>query len=164
MPLNKKYLSLFEQNWSESQRAVKRMKASLSRLKQHFPLTAQALKTEDEALSEKLDAFRIRFEVLQNCIGNKLFRNLLRMEDEEGLNMADTLSRMEKRQILSSADSWRKMREIREAFSHDYPEAESQRAEALNMAWAEAPELIKITDKIEAYLLKLHSIQLGGDH
>ncbi|WP_422134120.1 hypothetical protein [Endozoicomonas sp. ALD040] len=163
MPLNTKYLSLFEQNWSESQRAVKRMEASLRRLEEHFPLTAQALKSEDEALFEKLDAFRVRFAGLQDCIGNKLFRNLLLMEDEEGLNMADTLSRMEKRHILSSADSWRKMREIRNVFSHDYPEAESQRAEALNMAWAVAPELIKITDQIEAYLLKLHNLKLGGD-
>lgn len=163
MPLNTKYLSLFEQNWSESQRAVKRMEASLRRLEEHFPLTAQALKSEDEALFEKLDAFRVRFAGLQDCIGNKLFRNLLLMEDEEGLNMADTLSRMEKRHILSSADSWRKMREIRNAFTNDYP-AESQQAEALNMAWVVAPELIKITDQIGTYLLKLHNIKLGGDH
>ncbi|WOG29991.1 hypothetical protein [Endozoicomonas sp. 8E] len=164
MPLNTKYLSLFEQNWSESQIAVKRMEVSLRRLEQYFPLTALALKSEDEALFEKLDAFRVRFAGLQDCIGNKLFRNLLRVEDEEGLNMADTLSRMEKRHILSSAESWRKMREIRNAFSHDYPEAESQRADALNMTWAIAPELIKITDQIEAYLIKLHNIKLGGDH
>ncbi|WP_257287519.1 hypothetical protein [Endozoicomonas sp. SESOKO2] len=163
MPLNTKYLSLFEQNWSVSQIAVKRMEVSLSRLEQHFPLTAQALKSKDEALFEKLDAFRVRFAGLQDCIGNKLFRNLLRMEDEEGLNMADTLSRMEKRHILSSADSWRKMREICNVLSQDYPEAESQRADALNMAWAVAPELIKIIDQIEAYLLKLHNLKLGGD-
>ncbi|WOG27210.1 hypothetical protein [Endozoicomonas sp. 8E] len=164
MPLNKKYLILFEQNWSGSQRAIKRMKASISRLEKHFPLTAQAIKSEDEALFEKIDAFRIRFADLQDCIGNKLFRNLLRMEDEEGLNMADTLSRMEKRHILNTADRWRKMREIRNALSHDYPEAESQRAEALNMAWVVAPELIEITEQIEAYVLRLHNIKLGGDH
>ncbi len=71
---------------------------------------------------------------------------------------------MQKRHILSSADSWRKMREIRNAFSHDYPEAESKRAEALNMAWAVAPELIEITEQFEAYVLKLHNIKLGGGH
>ncbi|WP_422136926.1 hypothetical protein [Endozoicomonas sp. ALD040] len=56
------------------------------------------------------------------------------------------------------------MREIRNAFSHDYPVAESQWAEALNMAWAVAPELIEITEQIEAYVLRLHNIKLGRDH
>ena len=161
MSLNTIYLSLLQQNWSESQRAVKRMESSLTRLRKHFPLTGEALKSDDEELFEKLDAFRVRFATLQDCIGNRLFRNLLRAEDEEGLNMADTLSRMEKRHILGSSDSWRKMREIRNAFSPDYPESEAQRAEALNMAWANAPTLIEITRKIEAYMFSLHNIKIG---
>ncbi|MGI9276328.1 MAG: hypothetical protein ACR2PT_15985 [Endozoicomonas sp.] len=160
MSLNSNYLSLFQQNWAETLRAVKRLQSSLSRLQQCFPLTAEALKSEDEELFEKLDAFRVRFATLQDCIGNKLFRNLLRSEDEEGLNMADTLARMEKRHILRSANQWRKMREIRNAFSHDYPESEAQRSEALNMAWKDASELIHIARNIEAYMLRLHSIKL----
>ena len=53
--------------------------------------------------------------------------------------MADTLNRMEKRGILSSADAWRNMRAIRNAFAHDAfyqdgREAEEERAEAINLA------------------------------
>lgn len=64
------------------------MEASLHRLNADFPLTAEQLASDDEELFEKLDAFRVRFASLQDCIGNKLFRNLLRAKDEEGLNMA----------------------------------------------------------------------------
>lgn len=162
MALNSKYLLLLEQNWTESQRAVKWLDSSLSRLENWFPLTGEALKSDDVDLHERLDAFRVRFATVQDCIGNKLFRNLLRTEDEESLNMADTLSRMEKRLIIDSANQWRRMREIRNAFSRDYPESETQRAEALNLAWNYAPELINIVHNLEAYMLRLHNTKLGS--
>ena len=74
--------------------------------------------------------------------------------------MADTLSRMEKRSVLASADDWRKMKEIRNAFSHDYPESEGQRAAALNAARNCAPQLIAITGNVHNYLLTQHQITL----
>ena len=160
MRLNDHYLQLFYQNWAESSRAVNRLNASLTRLKPFFPLTETTLQSNDESFHEKLDAFKIRFATLQDCIGNKLFRNLLRSEDEEGLNMADTLSRMEKRSIIVSSIHWRTMCEVRNSFSHDYPDSESQRTEALNMAWNHATDLIIITTNIKAYMERLYNIQL----
>ncbi len=160
MSLNATYFRLFRQNWSEALRAVKRLQASLVRLGSDVPFTEQALKFDNEELFEKLDAFRVRFATLQDCLGNKLFRNLLRSEDEQILNMADTLSRMEKRGILASADEWRKMREIRNAFSHDYRESEGERAAALNAAWNCAPQLIDITRNLHSYLLRQHQVTL----
>lgn len=156
MLLNETYFALFRQNWAETLRAVKRLQASLDRLALDIPLTEQSLKSENEDLFEKLDAFRVRFATLQDCLGNKLFRNLLRSEDEQILNMADTLARMEKRHILDSTEEWRKMREIRNAFSHDYPESEKDRADALNAAWCCAPQLIEITCNIHSYLSRHH--------
>ena len=100
---------------------------------------------------ERLDAFRVRYGDLQDCLGNKVFRSVLLAEDEEPVNMADTLNRMEKRGILSSADLWRSMRAIRNAFAHDYPEAEEERAEAINLAWQSAGELLSIAENIQTY-------------
>ena len=88
---------------------AKRLTVSLQRLEAQVPVTGEMLREENEDLFEALDAFRVRFASLQDCLGNKLFRNLLRSEDEEGLNMADTLSRMEKRGVLSSVEEWRTM-------------------------------------------------------
>jgi len=100
----------------------------------------------------------VRYAGLQDCLGNKLFRNVLRSEDEEPVNMADTLSRMEKREIIVSVNHWRNLRQIRNAFSHDYPEAEKERAEALNLAWDTAPQLIQIMGNIQNYMAKQHFI------
>ena len=91
---------------------------------------------------ERLDAFCVRYRDLLDCLGNKVFRNVLLVEDEEPVKMADTPNSMEKRSILSSADAWRNRRAIRNAFAHDAfyqdgREAEEERAEAINLALAE---------------------------
>ena len=116
-----------------------------------LPLTAEGLKTADEDLLEKLDAFRVRYGDLQDSLGGKVFRSLLQAEDEEPLNMADILNRMEKRGILDSADHWRRLREIRNAFAHDYPEGEADHANALNLAWQTASELLQIAENVQSY-------------
>ena len=38
---------------------------------------------------------------------------------------------MEKRGILNSFDEWKRLREIRNLFAHDYPETDEEKAEAL---------------------------------
>lgn len=154
MTLNQAYTRLLQQNWAEASRLRLRLEASLVRLSDTFPLSKSKLLSQDENLFEMLDAFRVRYAGLQHCLGNKLFRNVLRSEDEESVNMADTLSRMEKREIIVSVNHWRNLRQIRNAFSHDYPEAEKERAEALNLAWDTAPQLIQIMGNIQHYMAK----------
>lgn len=68
--------------------------------------------------------------------------------------MLDTLNKMEKREILESIEDWRKIRTIRNDFAHDYPNHESERAEALNAAWQQAPIIIEILNKIANYFSK----------
>ncbi|WP_257285950.1 hypothetical protein [Endozoicomonas sp. SESOKO1] len=65
--------------------------------------------------------------------------------------MADILNRIEKRGILDSADQWRQWREIRNAFAHDYPEAEAERVNALNMAWQNTPLLLQVAENVHRY-------------
>ena len=128
MLLNPRYVPLLLQNWSEVNRCAHRLNSSLARLQVDFPLTGERLTTDDESLFERLDAFRVRYADLQDAIGNKLFRSILLVLDEKSINMADTLSKMEKYTVLLSVDEWRMMREIRNSFSHDYPDAEQERA------------------------------------
>ena len=80
------------QNWSQA----RRLSVSIHRLQGQLPLDLKALQAADEDLFEKLDAFRVRYGDLQDSLGAKVFRSLLLTEDEEPINMADTLNRMEK--------------------------------------------------------------------
>ncbi|WP_422445218.1 MULTISPECIES: hypothetical protein [unclassified Endozoicomonas] len=151
MTLNTSYLKLLTQNWFQACRTATRLSVSVVRLKADLPLTADDLQNADEDLMEKLDAFRVRYGDLQDCLGGKVFRTLLMAEDEEPVSMADILNRIEKRGILDSADQWRQWREIRNAFAHDYPEAEAERVNALNMAWQNTPLLLKVAENVYRY-------------
>ena len=154
MTLNTTYLKLLLQNWSQARRTAKRLSVSLQRLQTSLPIDLKGLQSADEDLFEKLDAFRVRYGDLQDSLGGKVFRSLLLTEDEEPSNMADTLNRMEKRSIIKSADHWRQLREIRNAFAHDYPEAETDRVNAINLAWKSAEELLEVAENIYNYCAK----------
>lgn len=155
MLLNPRYVPLLLQNWSEVNRCAHRLNSSLARLQADFPLTGEQLTTDDESLFERLDAFRVRYADLQDAIGNKLFRSILLVLDEKSINMADTLSKMEKYAVLSSVDEWRLMREIRNGFSPDYSDAEQERALTLNRAWETAPALLGVVLAADSYLQQL---------
>lgn len=151
MTLNKHYQKLLEQNWFQAHRTAERLSASLQRLKSEMPLTLETFCRADDLFFEKLDAFRVRFTDLQDCLGGKIFKSVLLMEDEEPINMADTLNRMEKRSIIESADQWRRFREIRNAFAHDYPEADATRVQAINQAWHAASVVLGIAQQVYLY-------------
>lgn len=58
---------------------------------------------------------------------------------------------MEKRGVLADISTWREQRAIRNAFAHDYPDSEADKAEALNSAWQSAPQLITILISMSDY-------------
>jgi len=159
---NSKYVVLYQKNWSEALRTAKRLHSSLQRLSNDFPISSEKLASADEDLQDKIDAFRVRFSDLQDCIGHKLFRNLLKLEDETPISMVDVLNMMEKRSVLSSPQQWKLLREVRNAFSHDYPESEHERSEALNLAWQHADQLLLILSNLKRYLQTI-DIELDGD-
>ncbi len=152
--INEKYLALFIANWSEAIRTAKRLKSSLERLSTNFPLNEQTLVNADEDLFDKLDAFRVRFSDLQDCIGNKLFRGIIKLEDENVFTMPDILNAIEKRDIFDNIQQWKTIREVRNSFSHDYPETEGEKIEALNLAYQTAPQLLLVVNNIQKYVKK----------
>jgi hypothetical protein len=155
--LDSGYLSLFQSNWSEAVRTAERLNSSLSRLGYLFPLSVDRLNNASEEDFDKLDAFRVRFSDLQDCLGHKLFRNLLKLEEEHTLSMIDVLNKIEKRGILESSGQWAVLREIRNSFSHDYPESDQGRVDTLNLAWLKASDLIGLLNSLRAYLISLDS-------
>lgn len=149
-------VKVFLYNWSEAVRSASRLQTSLGRLKENFPLSGEALKQPSDEILEKLDAFRVRYSDLQDCIGHKIFRGILLLEEESPGTMLDILNQMEKRRVIPSVEAWRSWREIRNAFAHDYPDSEQERAESLNAAWQAAPNIIGTLKAVAHYLDALH--------
>lgn len=145
--------ALFAQSYGEAVRVARNTLVSIRRTAGLFPLSAAALESLDEGALERLDAFRVRYAQFQDLLANKLFRNLLRLEEETAGSMLDVLNAMEKRGILVSFDDWKMLRELRNTFMHDYPDQVELRAEALTRAHSMATELCRVLIRIREYAI-----------
>src|SRR5262249_28814598 len=136
MVYDKNLAALFLMNFNEAYRSAKLLMHSYQNLKKLIPLNAAKMGRLSYEELDKLDAFRARFCDLQDSLGAKTFRTLLKLEEEEGATQLDVINKIDKRKIISSFDDWTKLREIRNLFSHDYPDSDEQRAESLNVAYS----------------------------
>jgi uncharacterized protein YutE (UPF0331/DUF86 family) len=103
------------------------------------------------------DAFIFRFIKLQSVLGEKifpLFYEYLTGKDKREATFIDILNTMEKYKIITSADFWKEIREIRNIFVHDYPQEDKVKKDALKRAIDIVKDLFKIIDKIQSILDK----------
>lgn len=152
--------ALFVENYREACRAARNLHVSIDRTAPLFPLDGATLDRLDDDALESLDAFRVRYAQLQDMLANKLFRGLLRLEEESAGSMLDVLNAMEKRGIITTFERWKTMRELRNAFMHDYPGG-PLRAEALTRAHAMAPELLDVLARLRERAIRY--IGIPGD-
>jgi len=84
-----------------------------------------------------INSFLFNFIKIQDKIGAKLFKKVLYSQkeiDDESLPMKDVLNLLEKLRIIDSSDSWEKLREIRNALTHEYPFDIEERIENIKLA------------------------------
>ncbi|MDD2686370.1 MAG: hypothetical protein PHY62_09455 [Gallionella sp.] len=118
-----------------------------------FPLKANQLCELDDATVAVMDQFVSRFAKLQDLMGTKLLPLVLELTKEPGDLDAflDKLNRLEKIGALPSVDEWLELREMRNAFAHDYPEDGEQQAAILNLAFVAADRMVEILHQIEMF-------------
>ena len=94
-------------------------------LAEFFPLTARAFRSLDESRLEHIDQFIYRFSKLQDAMGKRLFPTLygLLEEDESPRPFIDILTRLEKLGVITDAEDWQVLRNIRNTIAHEYPGA-----------------------------------------
>lgn len=87
-------------------------------------------------------------------MGAKLFPGVLELTKEPGELKAfiDKLYRLEKIGAIPSADAWLLMREIRNMFSHDYPDDPALQAGILNKAYELAAQLLDVLNGVKAFV------------
>ena len=86
-------------------------------------------------------------------VGTKLLPTVLELTKEQGDLDAylDKLNRLEKIGALSSVDEWLELREMRNAFAHDYPEDSELQAAILNRAFSASGRLVEILQHIKKF-------------
>ncbi|MHB8849396.1 MAG: hypothetical protein ACYC43_13265, partial [Burkholderiales bacterium] len=66
----------------------------------------------------------------------------------------DKLNRLEKIGAIPSAERWLLLREMRNQFSHDYPDDPALQSAMLNKAYELANDLLAVLGRIEAFAKK----------
>ncbi len=109
---------------------------------------------EDKEKIKTIDAFIFRFIKLQDFMGDKLFKDLLKEIGEYKDNMAliDVLDKLEKFGIISGADKWLDFRFIRNKLTHEYPDNEEDVIAGIKLALLYFVEIKKILQNIFQYI------------
>jgi hypothetical protein len=155
--------ALFAANLGEASRVAKNLQTSIARTAHLFPLDGAGLEALDDEGKERLDAFRVRFADLQDLLAGKVFRSLLLLEEEQPVSQLDVLNAMEKRRIIPSFQAWKRLQDLRNAFMPDDPEHPNERADALTLAAHDAPELLGVLTRTQAYAQARFGLCPGED-
>lgn len=86
-------------------------------------LICQVIGIKDEFTSQELrefESFTSRFARTIDLFINKCLRSLYKIELEDLGSIIDLLNKAEKREIIESAETWKKIKELRNSISHDY--------------------------------------------
>ncbi|WP_018871331.1 hypothetical protein [Thioalkalivibrio sp. ALgr3] len=102
----------------------------------------------DEA--ERVEAFVSRFGRLQDTLGDKLLPVYLEALGERLGAAIDNLDRAEKLGLIPSSDEWLAMRKLRNQMVHEYIEAATTLADALQAGHEFVPTLSAVVDNILA--------------
>ncbi|MCK5663352.1 MAG: nucleotidyltransferase domain-containing protein [Thiotrichaceae bacterium] len=99
---------------------------------------------------QDIDQYLYRFSKLQDAMGEKLFKLIISQYDDnsEKLPFIDILNKLEKLEIINSADDWKILRQIRNDLAHEYDDDPDKTSNLLNTIYAKNP-------LIEAIYLKL---------
>ena len=135
-------------------RHADRLNWAMTELQPHFPLSATSLGDLTDLEIAVLDQFSTRFGKLQDAMGAKLFPAILELTKEQGELKAfiDKLHRLEKIGAIQSADDWLLLREVRNAFSHDYPDDLELQASVLNQSYVLARDLLTVFDGVKTFV------------
>lgn len=138
------YLFLLQETLARLDDAERWLKRSYDR--------CRAIGVREDFSDEDYDAFETltsRFARVSDMILQKVFKNIDKLELEEGGTLLDVLNRAEKRDLIDSVDHFRELRELRNEIAHEYA------LDVLNDLFANVlkhtPALFTIVDNIRNY-------------
>jgi len=139
---------------------AERLHWAMNELAHKKPISAETIQYLTNMELAVFDQFIARFSKLQDAIGSKLLPAVLALTHEEGelSTFIDKLNRLEKIGAIKSTNQWLKLREMRNQFSHDYPDDPEIQASLLNKSFIMAEQLLISLDQLitfsERYLEK----------
>lgn len=133
-----------------------RLEYAYSKISVMLPINEENYYNIENNLIAYIDQYIFRFSKLQDVIGQKLFKEILMLADEdvEKMTFRDILNKLEKLEIINSRYDWLKLRELRNSVAHEYPASDSESVEALNELFRVKDEIIGILNKCTEFVFK----------
>ncbi|MDX8378180.1 MAG: hypothetical protein R8L53_09185 [Mariprofundales bacterium] len=128
-----------------------RMMSAYQKIQHTVPLnTVSYLQLNEEDVAH-IDQFLFRYAKLQDAMGQRLFKAMLMLlqEDVEHVPFLDILNKMEKLNLIASAETWQELREIRNAIAHEYDDSPELMVQVLNAIFSSHEVLIGIYDDLK---------------
>ncbi|WP_280550630.1 hypothetical protein [Halomonas sp. 11-S5] len=143
----------FEGSLDICERHAERLRWAMGTLKHRFPVAPEDLADFTPMDLAVVDQFVIRFSKLQDAMGARLLPGVLELTQEPGEFPAfiDKLNRLEKIGAIRSAAQWLRFREMRNQFSHDYPDDPEIQASLLNKAFTLGEELLAALEHVKSF-------------
>jgi hypothetical protein len=140
----------------QCQQHANRLQWAKNALRDKFPLTPSRLSAFNDTEQAILDQLSMRFSKLQDAMGASLFPLTLELSKEQGDLKAfiDQLNRLEKINAIPSAEKWLLLREMRNQFSHDYPNDPEIQVALLNKAYVLIDDLLSTLAHITLFANK----------
>jgi hypothetical protein len=146
-------LEKLQKIFSECDKHITRINSSSAKMKVNIPLDKYKYiqLTDDEV--EYIDQFLFRFLKLQDAIGKKLFKTILLYleEDIEHKPFIDILNRLEKLELIESANAWKELRNDRNELAYNYDDDPEATAAVINKLYSKKDVLIGIYLNIKNY-------------
>ncbi len=139
----------------ECDRHIVKIKHAISKMKNFMPLTLDDYRSLSEDDKEHIDQFIFRYSKLQDAMGEKLFPTILKnlKENFENKPFRDLIDRLEKLEIIESANDWDELRKSRNSLSHEYSSEENELVININIVYEKLiPKIFSIYDKIIFYI------------
>ena len=131
-----------------------RMRFAWEKVKDHFPLDKEKYKQLQPEELSFMDQLIFRFSKLQDSMGGKLFPSILENlgEDIRELPFIDRLAKLEKLNVIGSADEWMMLRETRNIVTYEYPFVTDEIIEGLNLLGKHQQVILDILEQVENFV------------
>ena len=138
---------------NECDKHILRMNSAYKKIVASLPLDAESYTKLNEDEVEHIDQYLFRFAKLQDAIGKRFFKAIFVSleEDIEDISFIDLLNRLEKLNILDSAEQWLELRKIRNVLSHTYEDEPEEMSIAINDIFDKKEAIEKIYKQLIAY-------------
>jgi hypothetical protein len=131
-----------------------RMRFAWEKVKDHFPLDKEKYKQLQPEELSFMDQLIFRFSKLQDSMGGKLFPSILENlgEDIRELPFIDRLAKLEKLNVIGSADEWMMLRETRNIVTLEYSFITDEIIEGLNLLGKHQQVILDILEEVKDFV------------